>query len=257
MKRIFPIILLSILSGQWSGGTATSVDVGRKEVGLFSPFRMGLNNGSELIINKFVLMPSIGFKQEQIMFGNWERARTVRVEYPTMGMKWLQSPLGMELGEPDMFALISPQFTIPQMVSFHGEWMGTRPITDNSTLTLRGGFGFSLGGDKLSNDATIDLPIIYPRLSVYYNGTVFTIGGEYASSFRPSWSYSMDYDMIMMPGGRGRYAFEHKGLMVWTKSPKFQIHFGYKLIAGEYPFGAQAHLFPALDFIWRSDAKHN
>ena len=54
--------------------------------------------------------------------------------------------------------------------------------------------------------------------------------------------------MVFMPGGKGRYAFEHKGLMVWTKSRKFRIHFGYKLIAGEYPFGAQAHLFPFLDF---------
>ena len=248
MKHLFSLLFISFLAGQWSGSTATNMDVERKEIGLFSPFRMGLNNGSELIVNKFVLIPNIGLKQEQTMFGNWERARIIRVEYPTMGMKWRQSPLGMELGEPNMFALISPQFTIPQMLSFHGEWIGTRPLRDKGTLTLRGGFGFSLGGEKLSDDATVDLPIIYPRLSVYYNGYVFKVGGKYYQSFKESWSYLMDYDMVFMPGGKGRYAFEHKGLMVWTKSQKFRIHFGYKLVAGEYPFGAQAHLFPFLDF---------
>ena len=248
MKQLLPLLFLSILSAQWSGNRATSINPGQKVIGVFSPFRMGINNESELIINKFILMPNIGIKQDQTMYGNWERARILGIEYPTMGMKWLQSPLGMELGEPNMFALISPQFTIPQMVSLYVEWFSTRSLGDNSTLTLRGGFGFSLGGGKLSDDATIDLPIIYPRLSVYYNGYVFKVGGEYHQSFKEHWSYLMDYDMVLMPGGKGRYAFEHKGLMVWTKSPKFRIYFGYKLIAGEYPFGPQAHLFPALDF---------
>ena len=53
--------------------------------------------------------------------------------------------------------------------------------------------------------------------------------------------------MFVMPSGRGRYTFEHKMLLVWSKSQKFRFLFGYKLIAGEYPFGIQAHLLPALD----------
>jgi hypothetical protein len=36
--------------------------------------------------------------------------------------------------------------------------------------------------------------------------------------------------------------------LVWTKSNQFRILLGYKLIAGEYPFGSQAHLFPFMDF---------
>ncbi len=257
MKRVLPIILVSIVVGQWSGNTATNMGVGQKEIGLFTPYRMGLNNGSELIINKFVLMPSIGIKQEQTMFGNWQRARIFRVEYPTMGMKWLQSPLGMKLGEPDMFALISPEFDIPHMISLYGEMIGTTGSPWAGQISLYSGAGFALGGEKLDGRSTIDLPGFYSRFSVYYNGFIIKSGGEYLRQFKEQWSYIVDYDMYIMPGGAGRYSFEQKGLIVWTKSPKLQIHFGYKLIAGEYPFGAQAHLFPALDFIWRSDAKHN
>ena len=247
-KIIFFLFIISVTNAQWEYETATIIDKGRKEIGIFSPFRVGLQNGMELSINKFIIMPTISIKQSRSSFNKWSMAQKLQLSYPSLGMKWLQSPLGNELGDPNMFALISPQFTIPQMLSFHGEWIGTRPLRDKGTLTLRGGFGFSLGGGKLSDDATVDLPIIYPRLSVYYNGYVFKVGGKYYQSFKESWSYLMDYDMVFMPGGKGRYAFEHKGLMVWTKSQKFRIHFGYKLVAGEYPFGAQAHLFPFLDF---------
>ena len=40
---------------------------------------------------------------------------------------------------------------------------------------------------------------------------------------------------------------EQKGLIVWERTEKFRILFGYKLIAGEYPFGTQAHFLPLLD----------
>ena len=46
-------------------------------------------------------------------------------------------------------------------------------------LTLNGGGGFSINGKNLSGDATIDLPIAYPRLSIYFNGFLFKLGGEY------------------------------------------------------------------------------
>jgi len=37
-------------------------------------------------------------------------------------------------------------------------------------------------------------------------------------------------------------------LLVWSKNEKFRILLGYKLVAGEYPYGSQAHIFPAVDF---------
>lgn len=248
MKAIFFIFFTSYLSGQWSSGTTINMEKGRKEIGLLSPFRLALKNNLELEINKFFLMPSVSIMEERPMFRNWEMARTFRVEYPTLGMKWLQSPLGMEVGEPNMFALISPQFNIPQMVSMHVKWIGTKLLGNKKSITLKAGLGISLGGKNLSNDATIDLPIIYPRLSVYYNDYVFNFGGEYFQSIKNNLAYLIDYNMIFMPVEMGRYAFENTGVIAWTKSKRIRIHFGYKLIAGEYPYGPQAHLFPLLDF---------
>ncbi|MBN4081291.1 hypothetical protein JYT44_02890 [Caldithrix abyssi] len=250
VRRIVQVILLLSLgwaATPWGGESASVLPHGRREIGLFSPFRIGLNHASEIAVNKFLLMPNISYKSEIPQFHGWEMAYRLQFAYPTLALRWLQSPLGKELGEPDILALISPEFPIPQMVSVYGELIGTNSAPGAGKLTLNAGVGIGFNGKELAHRATIDLPIIYPRLSVYYNGVLLKVGGEYFRQFKERWSYVMDYDMFIMPGGEGRYAFEQKGLMVWTKSERFRLLFGYKLIAGEYPFGAQAHLLPLLD----------
>jgi len=251
LNKCFQLILLFSIgfSGpQWENSFTGLLSPGRHEIGLFSSFRMGLNNGSEISVNKFLLLPNVSYKTELPRFNNWEMAYGIQVAYPTIAMRWLQSPLGMKLGEPDMFALISPEFTIPQMLSVYGEIMGTKGTPLEGLLSINGGLGIGLNGKGLAQRATIDLPIIYPRLSVYYNGLLIKVGSDYFRQLKGRWFYMIDYDMFFMPGGDGRFAFEHKGLLVWSKNEKFRILFGYKLVAGEYPYGSQAHLFPAVDF---------
>ena len=64
--------------------------------------------------------------------------------------------------------------------------------------------------------------------------------------------YLINYEMYLMPGTGGRYAFEQQSVLVWQKSKRLNLSFGYKLIVGEYPFGGQAHLLPTLNikFAW-------
>ena len=158
MRKIVKIILLLSCgwsNAQWEGKSATVLPNGRHEIGLFSPFRMGLKNASEISVNKFLLMPSISFKSEISQSGVWEKAYRLQFTYPTLAMRWLQSPLGMKLGEPDKFALISPEFTIPQMLSFYGEIIGSKNLPGDGIITLYGGAGFALGANKLENRATI------------------------------------------------------------------------------------------------------
>ena len=125
MKIAHLLFIFSFISAQWSSESAHLLEKNRKEVGLFTPFKMGMNNGSELSINKFLMMPSASLKQEMIMYNSWKMARIFRIEYPTPGLKWLQSPLGLEMGAPNKFSLISTQFSIPQMLSFYTEIIGT------------------------------------------------------------------------------------------------------------------------------------
>ena len=124
-KIIFFLFIISVTNAQWEYETATIIDKGRKEIGIFSPFRVGLQNGMELSINKFIIMPTISIKQPRSSFNKWSMAQKLQLSYPSLGMKWLQSPLGNELGDPNMFALISPEFNIPQMISIYGELIAT------------------------------------------------------------------------------------------------------------------------------------
>ena len=74
MIKIVKIILLLLCgwsNAQWEGKSATVLPNGRNEIGLFSPFRMGLKNASEISVNKFLLMPSISFKSEISQSGVW------------------------------------------------------------------------------------------------------------------------------------------------------------------------------------------
>ena len=247
-KIIFFLFIISVTNAQWEYETATIIDKGRKEIGIFSPFRVGLQNGMELSINKFIIMPTISIKQSRSSFNKWSMAQKLQLSYPSLGMKWLQSPLGNELGDPNMFALISPEFNIPQMISIYGELIATAGSNHKGRLTLNAGAGFSINGKSLSDEATIDLPIAYPRLSVYFNGLLLKLGGEYYRQINEKLFYVVDYDMFLMPNDKGRYAFEHKSALIWSKNKNFRVLLGYKLIAGEYPFGSQAHLLPSLDF---------
>ena len=246
--RLIPFLaIFSILSSQWSSQSAYLLEKNRKEISIFKPFKYGFENGSEISVNKFLLMPSASIKQEVSSYRGWKMARSFRLEYPTPGLRWLQSPLGKEMGDPNMGALISPQFSIPHMFSFHASAIGSKGNPDTGQLSLSSGFGLAVNGKKLSDDATIDLPIIYPRLSVYYNDLIINFGGEYLRKISRSFHYLINYEMFLMPGGRGRYAFEQQGSLIWQVSSKSRLSFGYKLIAGEYPFGSQAHILPTFD----------
>ena len=249
MRRIIliPVFFIGLYGqGLWSGGGTSMLENGRYNIGLILPFRMGVWGG-EISINKFLLIPNISYKYPITRFGKWQRAARYQIVYPTLALRWFQSPLGMKLGEPDKFALISPEFHIPQMLSFYGELIGSTGSNTTGLITVYGGIGIGLGGKKLDSRTSIDLPGFYSRFSIYHNGILVKAGGEYSRRFKERWSYTMDYDMFIMPGGEGRYAFEHMGLLIWTKNNRFRLQFGYKLIAGEYPYGSQAHLLPLID----------
>ncbi len=257
--EICVLILVGIVCGQvfggqriWSAGSAHLLPKGRKEIGFFQPYRYGLSGTTEISTYKLftVIMPNVVVKIARNNRWGWNVATRHGFIYATPLLRRLQSPLGMELGEPDKFALISPEFDIPQMVSIYNEILATRTIRNGAQLTVKGGLGLAIVGGELERSSTIDLPLIFPRLSVYYNKAVLRVGADMVGTWKGHWSYLIDYDLFLMPGGHEVYAFEHKGLIFWTKSDRFRLLLGYKLVAGEYPFGTQAHLFPILDLQW-------
>ncbi len=264
MKHFFMFFLTISLycqSGSWQAGTAHTLPEGRWEIGLFQPIRWGQSESRELSFYKLssLLMPNITIKQR------WSKSEALvlstahTILYPTPLLKKLQSPLGKEVGAPNMFALISPEFEIPSMIILNNTVVATWPLEKGRALTGKAGLAISLGGGNLATESSIDLPLVYHRLAVLYNGWSLRLGMDLNGGIDKNLSYLVDGDLFLIPGIKGNVSFEHKGMLTWKRSPRFCVSLGYKFIYGVYPDGypneniSRAHILPLLDLQWAWD----
>lgn len=253
MKKLFLIIVLvtQIFSqADWLPGTANTLPKGRWEYGLFQPIRRGLSGDREISFYKLtaILMPGATIKQQWRQRYQWTLSTTHSLYYPT--------PLLTMLAKEGIGGMISPEFDIPKMVSFWNMALASKQLDKNRILTFKAGGAVAFGGEDLTEGSTIDLPLIYHRLAVYYNGWLMRFGVDINGRMSRKWTYLVDGDLFLIPGMKGSLALEHKSMITWEKSARFHLSLGYKFIFGEYPDGypkdktTRIHILPLIDFIW-------
>jgi len=165
------------------------------------------------------------------------------IYYPT--------PLLRTISREGIGGIISPEFHIPHMISLYNEIILSKHLSENYLIAGKFGFNFVIKSGELDERTTIDLPLVFPRLNVFYNGYGFRSGFDLLGKLSNRWNYVVDMDFFYYPKADQDFAFEHKGLILWNKSHRFQLSFGYKLAYGEYPFGTQWHLLvPIFDIQW-------
>jgi hypothetical protein len=146
---------------------------------------------------------------------------------------------------------ISPEFDIPLMIALKNEIQLKRTLNDSWVLSGTAGLTLSYCSKKLDKRTTIDLPVVFPRLGVFYNGYGINFRLDFAGTLLPRLDLLTDLNVLLLPGMEEGFAFELKNLLTWALSNRMDIQIGYKLIFGEYPFGVQWHLLPLLDILWR------
>ena len=146
---------------------------------------------------------------------------------------------------------ISPEFDIPAMISAINELIVSKPLSIGGLFSLKLVFAFSLGSNDLDRRTSIDLPLVYQRLSVYHNGHYIKAGIDYQRDLGKKLGIAVDIDYFKLSNNEKHTAFEHKGLISYSKKKSRQILIGYKYISADYPFGQQQHLFPIIDFRWK------
>ena len=236
--------------GEWLSGTAHTLPKGRWEIGLFQPVRWGQGEDREISFFKLtiLLMPGVTVKQRWGQCNNWTISASHSLYYPT--------PLLKTMAKDGIGGMISPEFKIPHLLSLWNMVLASKPLPQNKILTTKVGFALAFGGTDLSKESTIDLPLVYHRLAVYYNGWLLRFGSDLNGQIGEKWSYLIDGDYILIPGMKGYFTLEHKGMLSWKKSSTFQVSIGYKLIFGLYPDGypnnniARFHALPLLDLQW-------
>jgi hypothetical protein len=221
----------------WSSGTAYSLPKGQWETGLFQPVRYGLNDDQDIVLHPFfaLKLPNLVFKKTWTEKNSWTIASRHGFYYPT--------PLLQSITGAGKFKIVAPQFEFPTLIGLTNEILATRSV-GTGQLTGKAGLLLGLGGGDLDPLSTIDIPLVYPRLAVYYNGWGLRLGSDYVAPIKGRWSGFVDGDVFLYPGSSSALFFETKVLLIWTKSSRLRLMVGYKLTYGKYPFGSHWQILP-------------
>ncbi|MEI6172390.1 MAG: hypothetical protein WCR01_01460 [Bacteroidota bacterium] len=229
----------------WTDGTACNIPKHRWELGLFTSSRYGINDRLELSAHPilFFLMPQVKLKVGWGEYSGFRLATEHGIFYPTQAMRLVAAK--------GTGGLISPEFSIPQMFAVSNRFLASWGPFRNALLTAHAGIAFSVKFGPLDPQSTIDLPVIYPRLAVFYNQPEFDIGLDFRGKFIPRFGWLFSLENFILCGTRQNYFMENKGVLVYTsKKESLRIEAGYKLCFGKYPAGPQWHLLPVIDLVF-------
>ena len=234
---IFLSYCVNAQSNNWSLGTAHSLNEGQWESGFFQPLRYGLSDDKDIAIHPFfaIMIPNFMIKQSWKEINGWKIASRHSANYPT--------PLLRSITGSGKFKIVSDAFDFPHLIGLNNEILVTKPF-GSGLFTAKAGLLLGLGGKNLNPLSTIDIPLVYPRLAVYYNGWGLRFGADYSRSLVGRWSGFIDGDLFLYPGGSYALFYESKIMFIWTKSSRLRFMFGYKITYGEYPFGDHWQIVP-------------
>lgn len=227
----------------WSDGTAFTLPENRFEVGIFQPLRYGLSETIEVSAHPlmFFVMPNVTVKLQQINTEEFVISTKHTLLYPT----WILKLIARE----GTGGIISPEFDIPDMFEFYNEVLLSTTLLSDHLLTGKAGLTLSTKFGKLDKRTTIDLPLVYHRLLVFYSGYGLRLGADIEGKLAGSFSYLFDVDYFYTPGQKFNESLESKALIFWRWSERSELCLGVKLVYGEYPFGTQWHLLlPLIDY---------
>ena len=258
IKRIIFIFVFTGLlwseARSWDLHSAYLLPQKQWEVGLFQPFRYGYAENLEYSVHPiwFFVMPNIAIKRNYSDFKGFKTAGRFKLIYPT--------PLLNMLSRTGIGGVIAPEFEMPPMLGLSATWLMSNEFSGLG-FTFNGGFDAGLVGGDLDNRTTIDLPLVYHRLGVFYNKWGTHFGVDIQKDFSDKIQVLFDLDLHLLPGSvnaqsdtnfeklMGEYSFEHKLIISWNKSSKFRIMTGYKFVKGTYPYGSDMRLLPYIPMV--------
>jgi len=241
MKRFLIYLSLSCIVfaefRNWDAHSAHLIPQKRWEMGLFQPFRYGYSENLEYSVHPvwFFVVPNFIIKKSQNPMLGFTTASRYKIFYPT--------PLLNMVAKKGIFGIISPEFQIPPLLGLSASWLMSKDMAGLNT-TFTGGVDLGIAFGELDSRSSIDLPLLYHRLGVYYNTFGVHVGFDAQKNLLTKVVVFSDLDYRLLPGLNGDYSLEHKLLISWEKSDRFRILMGYKFVVGAYPYGFDTHVLP-------------
>jgi hypothetical protein len=254
MKRLISTILLVLpcmvysqleVKDCWSFNTAYVLGTKKWEKSIFQPLRIGLRGNNELQIHPllFPIYPNLKLKHQYKSKRNIILSSKHGVAYT--------SPLLKAMARPGMGGLIATQFEIPPLFTIHNSLLVSKLIKDSSLLlTAKIGFDFALGKNKLDPMASVDFPLIFPRLAPVFRGPTSNIGLGVRGKIYKDFNFGVNANAYLIANKNETLFLENTVTIQWAKWQGFKVNASYKFCYGEFPFGNQWHFFPGLDLIY-------
>jgi len=244
--------------------------VQKHKIGIFHPYKYQLSEEIEISTHPitFLINPNVSARIEHnkkfidFVFSVSKADNAMKNKnnsFYTNHSIYFPTGLFNMLKKEGMFGFISPEFSdFPFMMSLKNE-VEIFVDKDPYNISIKTGFTFGFSSEKLDTRSTIDLPIIYPRMLVYYPGSNYNFNYNLGIKRKLSkkWDVFTNINGIVYPKSGDGFFIENKSLLIWNYSEKTEIQFGYKLVYGQYPFGDMLHLLPfsimpvpLIDIVW-------
>lgn len=225
-------------------GTATVLEDGEWEVGMYAPVRRGMGDGLELSIHPLIalLSPHLAVKKTWSPRGEWDVGSRHSLMYPT--------PLLRNLAREGTGGIIVADATIPHILASDHRLILSRSLSEDTLLSLSGRimFGAELGE---SSWPSIHMPLAYTRTAAYQDNLATALGVQLDGRLIGSLYYRLDVDGWVLPLSEAKWATEAKTTLHWRPSDRFTFQGGATAVMGAYPYGNSWHVLPAVDLIWR------
>ena len=243
---LFSFQMINAQSLKWSDNTTNTLEQGRKEKGLFSPFKMGLKNDMEVSTQAllFFVIPNVALKKKW-KINDISIASVHKFTYPSI--------LYNLLSREGTGGVLPNTSIVPAIFKFNNSILLSKVISEQ-TLTLKIGFDLALkAGD--SDFPEIEYHIVYPR--VYSLNNTFTphIGLNITGQLYENFKYDYNLNSFMFFNENTGVILEHNFKIAWYKSDKFAVKAGAIFTHGDYPFGKDSGLFPVFDIMFGFNKK--
>jgi hypothetical protein len=230
----------------WSFNTAYLMPAHKWECGLYQPFRYGLSNKLEIHANAiiFPLIPNAGIKIALGSRNGFVFASDHFISSQTVFLK--------VVSREGIGGLISPEFDFPIIIAISNSFIVSKPIGSESLFSGSAGFVFAFRGDKPNPQSTIDLPVVYPRMTHSYEGITIRSGLSFKGAFSKKLFYEEGVQSFFVTRSKNNFFAENSGSIMWAAGRAIRIKAGYILSYGKYPFGGHWQLWPTIDIVFGS-----
>jgi len=225
-------------------GTASVLEKGEWELGMYAPLRRGIGNGIELSMHPLVALrsPHLALKKAWQTDGDWQITSRHSLLYPT--------PLLRTLSKEGTGGIIVADAVIPPILATDNRLILGRSLAEETTLSLsaRVMLGAELGESAWPS---IHMPLAYTRTAAYQDKLSTAMGAQLDGPLFSTFYYRLDFDGWYLPLSEARWATELKSTVHWRPSDGFTMQAGGTTVVGAYPYGNSWHILPAFDLIWR------